>query len=373
MPRLDQRAQQAQRVQRALALVAALSFGCGPAVDSTFARAIAAGDRAKTAGRHLEAAQAFESAGNTARDPRDRTYALSLAASSYARGHNRADAMRILDVLAATPPEGGSVSVRARFDRALLVLETDEAPAVEALERFAVDYPESALARRALAIVLERRAGSDANARLVILERVLPRTRGKDLEQRVRYEIALAHESLGELPRARDELLSLATDFPYPKGSLWDDSLFHASEIEERLGRHEPAIAHLERMIRERETTHLIGSYERPKYRPAAMRIATLYRDRLNDPHRARAAFMRVYEDFTHSTYRDDALFEAALLSRQIGEMEAACSAMRKLLRTLPNSRYVACATRLCPAIGEGATKPCATYIEKKIPPLPAK
>lgn len=352
-----------------IAALAALAFvaACGPSADPVFRRAIADGDRAQTAGRHLEAAQRFEEAAKSAREPSDREYALSLAASSYARANDKADAARILDVLAQTPPAGGSVALRARFDRALLTLDTDEDASLDALERFVVEHPESALSRRALAIVLERRAKGDPKARLVILERVLPRTRQSELEQRVRYDIAIAHEDLGDGARARSELLALAHDFPYPKGTLFDDSLFRASQIDERLGHYDDAIADLRTMLAQRETTSLIGSYERPKYLPAAMRIAEIYRDRLHALDKARDAYLAVYDDFANSTARDDALFEAALVSRRMGDQDGVCSAMHKLVHNLPESRYASCADRLCPAVGQGATKKCPDYIVRKI------
>lgn len=357
MPRLTE-------LSFALALATA---ACGPSIDPVFGRAVAAGDRAKTAGRHLEAAKAYEDAAGAARDAHDRDHALGLAASSYARGGDKADAARILDVLRTRPPAGGAVAMRATFDRALLTLETDEEAGLVELETFVTTHPESALSRRALAIVLTRRAGDDAAKRVPILERVLPKTRGSELEERVRYDLATAHEALGEPDRARDELRAIAVDFPYPKGALFDDALLRAAEIDERRGRFAAAIDDLETLLRERETTHIIGSYERRGYLPAAMRVATIYRDRLNDLPKAREAFMRVYSEFTTSTSRDDALFEAALVSRRLGDDSGACSAMRTLVRSFPDSRYAACATKVCPTVGEAATKPCADYVARRI------
>ncbi len=350
-----------------LALALTSVVACGPSVDSVFGRAVAAGDRAKTAGRHLEAAQAYEDAAKSARDPRDRDHALALAASSFTRANDKADAARILDDLSKRLPEGGAVALRARFDRALLTLETDEEAGLVAMETLVTSHPESALSRRALAIVLERRAGDDAKKRVSVLERVLPKARGSELEERVRYDLALAHEALGDPDGARAELRAIARDFPYPKGALFDDALLRAAEIDERRGRYEAAIDDLTTLLRERETTHLIGSYERRGYLPAAMRIASIYRDRIGDLPKARDAFMRVYSEFTTSTSRDDALFEAALVSRRMGDESATCSAMQTLVRSFPDSRYAACAAALCASLGPGATKPCAEYVKRRI------
>ena len=70
---------------------------------------------------------------------------------------------------------------------------------------------------------------------------------------------------------------------PYPFGSLFDDALWHASLIEEKLGRSEAAIEQLRELLATRESSHMTGSYERPRYSPAQMRIAELYRDALHD------------------------------------------------------------------------------------------
>jgi outer membrane protein assembly factor BamD (BamD/ComL family) len=338
---------------------------CGPSREPAFVRAVATGDRAKTAGRHLEAAALYENAARATNDPRERDYALSLAASSYARAEDRADAARIYEALASGQ---GDYASHAAYERILLELRADPAKTIAALERFAYEHPSSALARRALLLRLSLDEGAqDPAARLAILSAILPRVRGTELEERVRYEIALTREQAGALAEALADHLALARDFPYPKGALFDDALYHAADLEDRLGRPEAAIAHLERMLKERETTSLIGSYERPKYLPAAKRIAELYRDRLDDPRRARDSYWRIYREFTHSTSRDDALFEAALLSRKLGEASETCRALDQLGRTFPDSRYVACAPKLCPSLAKAQDLRCADYIARRI------
>ena len=129
-------------------------------------------------------------------------------------------------------------------------------------------------------------------------EHDLPST---ELVQLVTYPDALHVDTLGDDPAARAAYGRIADRWPYPFGSFFDDALWRASLIDERLGLYPLAIDDLERMLRQRETTSIVGSYERAKFVPAMMRIGErLSRDRLHDRARARAAFHRLYADFAH-------------------------------------------------------------------------
>ena len=351
----------ARSAMTALACVATLA--CGPSRDTSFVHALAAGDRAKTSGRHGEAATLYEQAATVPKEPRERDYATFLAASSYAQSGNRQDAARLYDALQAGR---GEYATRARFERALLDLAVDEEQGLSALLAFAIAHPESALARRALLLVAERRAGSEGPERLSFFEAHLKHFVKTDMEERVRYEMANARELADDLRGAKAEFIALAHDFPYPQGALRDDALFRAAELELREGNARAAIGLLEELLADRETTSLVGSYERRRYVPAALRIAEIYRDRLKDVPRARAAYLRVVDDFHHTTSRDDALFEVALLDLSARGAEVACETMRKLAKTMPTSRYARCSAVIC---NEAAKAPgaCPDYIERRI------
>jgi hypothetical protein len=120
-------------------------------------------------------------------------------------------------------------------------------------------------------------------------------------------------------------------------------------------------------MLKERETTTLVGSYERPHYVPAALRVGLLYRDVLHDRTAARAAFHRLYADFAHSSMRDDALWLEAGVARDDGDSSGACSLLDKLVSAFPDSRYVPCAVAQCPGVARpeksGAPKECHAYL----------
>jgi hypothetical protein len=114
-------------------------------------------------------------------------------------------------------------------------------------------------------------------------------------------------------------------------------------------------------MLAERESSWLVGSYERPRYEPAMVRLCALARDRLHDHARARACFEKLYRDFGTSELRDDALWEEARLFREDGDPISSCRRLAGLVSDFPDSRYVPCAVAACP----GVTRP-----KKSLAPL---
>ncbi len=122
-------------------------------------------------------------------------------------------------------------------------------------------------------------------------------------------------------------------------------------------------------MVKERETTIIVGTYERPKYVPAMLRIGELWRDRLHDHAKARAAYHRLYADFKNSSSRDDALWLEASLWRDDGDRAEACGRLDTLLHDFPDSRYVPCAIKECPSLQRPAKSRapdvCHPYIER--------
>src|SRR5262249_22100862 len=138
-----------------------------------------------------------------------------------------------------------------------------------------------------------------------------------ELDETLRYERGRLLERQGSLLEARDAYLDGAARHPYPQGVLWDDALVPAASCEERLGRPLAAIALLERMLAERESSWKIASYDRAHYAEARFHVAEIFRDRLHDPERARSEFRRVYSEHTTSRLRDDALWQEALLARE--------------------------------------------------------
>jgi hypothetical protein len=331
-----------------VALVAGLTSSCGPSQDARFAAAAERASATARCGRHAEAAELWLKAARTATGAVDREEAEYRAASSYERGNEIDRALALYERL---EQGGGARAARASFDRARLVQERDAARGDALLLAAIRRHPDSGLAPRALREHLARReAENGTSAAIEAATELLDGLQGSELDEALRYERARLWERAGALEKARDGYLDTATRHPYPEGALWDDALARAAGLEERLGRPLAAIRILERMLAEREPSSGIGSYERARYDEARFRIAEIHRDRLADPTRARREFRRVYEEHSTSLLRDDALWQEALVSFRSGDRVGACEPLLLLVRHLPQSRYAACAPRLCPA-----------------------
>jgi tetratricopeptide (TPR) repeat protein len=345
----------------ALALVA-----CAPTLPRPYLESRAAAERAYSAGRYEEAARHWLEAADAAGRRRDRAEALYRAGASYDRAGRHRQAAELYERLERDLPKSERAA-RAAFERARHEIERgDRDRGYAELERVMFAHARSGLAPRALRQILQRaeERGGPTEARAK-LEALLPKLAQTPLAERALYARAELFEALGERGAARDQYLDVARRFPYPRGVLWDDALFHAARLEDELGNPARAIEHLQRMLAEQEPSHLQGSYEKPRYAEAQFRIAELYRDRLRDPKRARRAFRKVWDAHPTSLLKDDALWQEALLARRSGDVRAACSAFELLADELPESRFVPCGRLVCPTAPADPKRGCRSYIER--------
>jgi tetratricopeptide (TPR) repeat protein len=342
-----------------------LCVGCGGAAASVFAKDRAAAERSYAAGRYQEAARHWQAAAAHASSPGWARKAQHRQAMSLLRGGDWQSARTVLVQLAG---EKSSLAARASYDLALIELEHDQTAAGTArLRQLIVGDPESNVAsialRRYLALIEGQRG---AAAVLTEISTLLSTLGSSSLDEPLRFEQARQLTATGQPEPALNAYLELAKRHPYPLGAHWDDALWHAASIEEQLGRPKQAIAHLERMLRVRESSDFVGSYERPRYGQARFHLAELIRDQLHDPARAREEFWRLFKRHPNSLWRDDALWEAAKLARVQGDTAGTCSLLQTLRDDLADSRYVACVPLLCPSLAEGTSKErCAPYIAR--------
>ena len=348
----------AARALFALSTLAALALvpACGgPNRGDAYLQSLAEARRDHHDGRFDLAAVKFDEAAKTAKIPRDAVYACYEAALARARAGDVARAASELRAIATAKP-ANAYSAQAAFKAAELARMNDEAAGFRELDAVVTNFPETGVAQVALGLVLRHDDETSPEAALAHLEAIAPRVKGTKVEEKVLYERAKRLDALGRTQPARDAFVDVAAKFPYPFGGLHDDALYRASEMEEKLGRPQEAIGLLEKLLSERETSSFMGSYERPRYLPAILRIAQIYENQLNDRAKARATLHRVYADFTTSTMRDDALWREAELWRKDGDAKTACRRLETLTDDFPDSRYVPCATLRCPSI-KRATK----------------
>ena len=351
--------------------------GCGgPNRGDAYLRSLAEARRSHHDGRFDLAAAKYDEAAKTAKLPRDAVYARYEAALARARAGDVARAATELRAIATSKPPN-AYSAQAAFKGAELARANDQAAGVRELEAVVVDFPESGVAQVALGIVIRHDDESSPELGLAHLERLAPRVKGTKVEEKVRYERAKHLDTLGRTELARDAFLEVATRWPYPFGAFNDDAFFRAGEMEEKLGRPREAIALYERLLAQREESGFMGTYERPRYLPALLRVAQIYEERLNDRGMARATLHRLYTQFPTSTMRDDALWREAELWRKDGDTSTACDRLATLATDFPDSRYVPCTSLRCPSVKRPtkskAPATCHEYLLRERANEPAK
>lgn len=354
-----------------LALVALT--GCAPNRGDEYTKSLAEARRAYTAGRFADAAVKYDDAAKQAKVPRDAVYMRYEAALARARAGDVARAAQELRAIATAKPPN-AYSAQAAFKLADLAIDSDPAAGHAELAAIPIEFPDSGVAQVSVFRLArwDDEHGGPAKA-IERLDAMLPKVKGRNVEQIVLYERAKRLAVLEKHQAARDAFLDIAQRWPYPSGSYFDDSLYRASEMEEKLGRPREAIGHLENLLSHREVSSFMGSYERPRYIPAVLRIAKLYEEKLNERGKAREALHRLYAEFKTSTLRDDALWREAELWRKDGDAAKMCDRLDTLASDFPDSRYVPCAIEKCPSIKRTskskAPKTCHAYLTREASP----
>jgi len=353
---------------RAAAIAATIALaGCAPDRGEAYLLSFAAAERAFHAGRFPEAARAWNDAAAKARRVKDRDEARFLEARCYGRAGMWSQARATYQRLAADSPAGPRTG-RAIFELADIEIEHgDAARGWVMLDEAARKLPKHGLARSAVRRMIQHAedAGGPAAA-LAWIDAHRAAFDGTELDEVIYYERARALERAGRKAEAHDGFLASARRHPYPLGGLADDAFWHAAAIDEERGQFNEAIAHLRELLAAREPGGAWASYERPRFSEAQLRIALIYRDKLEDHAAARRELERLYAEHPTTIKRDDAVWNEALLARQDGDTQTVCKLAERLLAEFPESRYARCAHDLCPT-APAAKRPCADYLLREL------
>lgn len=352
----------------AIVLLTALELSltaCASAQDAYRSQADAA-RLAYSQGQYRTAAEHWRAAAGLASEQRDQDEAVYRRSTSLRRAGDRQAAAQVLERLVGSP---GVRQASAAFDRAYLLIELGQEQAgYSDLWQALQTHPSSGAADLGLLRLvqhLEAEHGPDAALRrLSLLENP---TRGTDLEETLLYRRAQLLESAGKQTAALRAYAILAKRFTYPSGVYWDEAMLRQAELLLELGQPSVAAEKLRAMLRQREHADLVGSYER-RYSAAHFRLAELYRDELDDWQRARAAFRAVASRYKTSRLRDDARWQAAVISQRHDDRRGACEDAEALLSESPASRFVQCTTLVCAEISEprqhsGMRRECPEYV----------
>jgi tetratricopeptide (TPR) repeat protein len=323
----------------ALAGVLTWSVGCyAPTLSKpqgkTHLDALADAQRHQHHGRLPQAADSYGRAADAAERRVDRDEARYRESRARARMGDYPGAIAICDELGASPTIARR-TLRARLDAARYRLMLGEiARAEHDLRALIVAEPESAAARSALRILVRSQVdANDDKAQALGYLRDLRR----DVERSGLGEVLMNLEAalligLERKQEARALLERQVTRYPYPGGRRWDDALWQLADLALEESDPRAAIAYLKQMIAVHERSWIIGSYTRPLFSKAALRIARIYRDELADAEAAIDAYATLRSEFPRSLVRDDAFLEEAELRIARGQRARGCDLLAELL-----------------------------------------
>lgn len=285
-------------------------------------------------GRLQEAVKAFGRAAEAAERRVDKDESLYRQSRVYARLGDYTSALRICNELASADPIARR-TLRARLDAGryrILLGEQDRA--VRDLRTLVLEYPDSAAAKGALRVLVQihvREAESVEKGLFWLKTLQSEIEEGNTTHETLLYLEADLLISRGKRAEAIEVLEQQIEQYPYPHGRRWDNALWVLADLALEEGDADTAVKRLESMIAVHESSLILGSYTRPMFSKAALRIARVYRDNLDNPKAALAAFARVRKEFPNSLVVDDALEEEAMLRIDQGDSKKGCELLREV------------------------------------------
>ncbi len=285
-------------------------------------------------GRLEQAVASFARAAEAAERRVDRDESLYRQSRVYARMGDYESALKVCDRLGAADPIARR-TLRARLDAGryrVLLGEKDRAN--RDLRALVLEHPDSAAAKGALRILVQMnvREAETIEKGLFWLKTLQSEIEeGNTTHEALLYLEADLLISRGKRAEATEVLEQQVEQYPYPHGRRWDNALWILADLALEDGDAEAAIKHLEHMISVHEKSFIIGSYTRPMFSKAALRIARIYRDKLDNPSAALKAYARVRSEFPNSLVVDDALEEEAMLRIDTGDAKKGCQLLREV------------------------------------------
>jgi tetratricopeptide (TPR) repeat protein len=323
---------------RALALTLLLSACYAPTLSKPRGQdhldALAEAESHEHHGRLSAAAEAYLKAAESSERRVDRDEALYRQSRVLARVGDYPQAIAICDQLAEATPIARR-TLRARLDAARYREQIGEVEvADQALRRLVIEHPESGPARGALRLLVRRHVDGveDKQQALAWVRELYEEAKGGMMGEVLLSAEAEVLLQLGRKDEAKAVLERQVARYPYPQGRRWDDALWQLADLALEQEDPKQAIAYLRQMIAVHEESIILGSYTRPLFSKAALRIARIYRDQLRDTDAAIDAYQETRSEFPRSTVRDDALAEEAELRIAQGERDHGCDLLRELL-----------------------------------------
>lgn len=300
------------------------------------------------------AAQAYERLLQTAPDAERRRLILfnqaelaerqgdeALALSSYARVYEEARVDRF----------GARALLRAADLRASDDSSGEEA-ALPMWREVIRRYPDEVAAEDALDRIIEHHAEAGRHEALIAeLEGHYEAVGDSLLGDNLLLRAALHHDQvMGQPDAALDAFRRLLRD--HPDGPLADDALWEMAAIYREHQRWAPAVALLERLTSDVDSSWFVGSYASDWVDDGIFELGRIHLLHLGDHERAIAYFERFIADYPDATLTDDAAWHLVEARRLQGDAGRYREALEQFVEAFDYSRHVDTARRRLDALG---------------------
>jgi len=207
------------------------------------------------------------------------------------------------------------------------------------LWRAITDFPDTPSADYALRDILIDGRRRDPRQLYQLLGQLAERLEDTEIGDNLLYSMAdLARNELADPKQALALYDRIAET--WPKGALFDDSLWHGAALARAAGDARGAVARYRRLLSTREVAWFGGSYNSEWFDNCWFEIGVTLRDDLGDYDGSLNAFRRLAEDYPRSILLDDAMWERAVTRDRMGDARGACKTLARLHQKWPDSKY---------------------------------
>ncbi len=276
-------------------------------------------------------------------DPRSPEEKAWDAAHDLENAHRPLEARAAYQRMCARKPP----VVRACFDYARLMFETASPKEARAVAIWTIShFPDEGLA---VSMVKQLARSYADNGEippgirdLSSLEEAL---RTNAIDDSLLYEIARLYREGKDATLETRTLEVIVSRFDRWSSQVWDDALWRLAAIAREEDRTRDEIQWLERLLSEKESSRLLGSYNSPYHDDTMLRLGEIYlaEKRYDDAYRM---FIELSE-FKTSRMTDDGLFSAAKVEIERGNLKNACRLLLNAVREDGSVKREAAALRV--------------------------
>jgi tetratricopeptide (TPR) repeat protein len=254
---------------------------------------------------------------------------------SWEAAHSLEDEGRVQESMTAYRKACGTTPpyIRACFDYARMMFKTAAPKDARPVATWTVShFPSEGLTLSLVKQLAQSYVDNgDISAGIQELSSLEIKLQKSEVDDSLLYEIARLHKESKDAAAETKTLTVIVSRYNRWNSQVWDDAVWRLAAIcrEENLTADE--IKWLEKLLHERESSRLIGSYNSPNLDDAMLRLGDIYlsEKRYDDAYRV---FIELSK-FTTSRMDDDGLMGAARTEIERGNLKNACKLLADAVR----------------------------------------